>query len=66
MCPLFASLPQNQQLEVWQPLPPTIRKVILATNIAETSVTIPNIKFVIDTGVVKTRYTTFIFLLIYI
>lgn len=32
------------------------RRVIFATNVAETSVTIPNIKFVIDTGKVKCRY----------
>jgi len=31
------------------------RKVIFATNIAETSITIPNIKYVIDTGKVKSR-----------
>lgn len=45
-----------QQLEAWRPAPANIRKVILATNIAETSITIPNIKYVVDTGVVKSRY----------
>ena len=33
----------------------TERKVILATNIAETSVTIDGIKFVVDSGLVKSR-----------
>ena len=31
------------------------RKVIFATNIAETSITIPNIKYVVDTGMVKQK-----------
>lgn len=36
--------------------PPNERKVILSTNVAETSLTIPGIKFVIDGGHVKARY----------
>ncbi|XP_032432673.1 ATP-dependent RNA helicase DHX33 [Xiphophorus hellerii] len=53
--PLYASLPPTQQLRVFQPAPKGCRKVILATNIAETSVTISGIKFVIDTGMVKAK-----------
>ncbi|MEQ2304534.1 putative ATP-dependent RNA helicase dhx33 [Ameca splendens] len=53
--PLYASLPPAQQLRVFQPAPKGCRKVILATNIAETSVTISGIKFVIDTGMVKAK-----------
>lgn len=53
--PMYASLPPGQQLRVFQPAPAGKRKVILATNIAETSVTIPGIKHVIDTGRVKAK-----------
>ncbi|XP_032901810.1 ATP-dependent RNA helicase DHX33 isoform X2 [Amblyraja radiata] len=56
--PLYASLPPLQQLRVFQQGPKDRRKVILSTNIAETSVTIPGIKYVVDTGMVKAkRYT---------
>uniref|UniRef100_A0AAQ4RRW8 ATP-dependent RNA helicase DHX33 n=1 Tax=Gasterosteus aculeatus aculeatus TaxID=481459 RepID=A0AAQ4RRW8_GASAC len=53
--PLYASLPPAQQLRVFQSAPKGCRKVILSTNIAETSVTISGIKFVIDTGMVKAK-----------
>ncbi|WCJ22099.1 RNA helicase family protein [Euphorbia peplus] len=53
--PIFSSLPSEQQMQVFMPAPPGHRKVILATNIAETSVTIPGIKYVIDPGFVKAR-----------
>ncbi|XP_054022396.1 ATP-dependent RNA helicase DHX33 [Dryobates pubescens] len=53
--PLYASLPYSQQLRVFQPAPKGCRKVILSTNIAETSITIPGIKFVVDTGMVKAK-----------
>uniref|UniRef100_A0A673GQX2 RNA helicase n=1 Tax=Sinocyclocheilus rhinocerous TaxID=307959 RepID=A0A673GQX2_9TELE len=50
--PLYASLPPAQQLRVFQP---GSRKVVLSTNIAETSITISGIKYVIDTGMVKAK-----------
>ena len=57
--PLFGSLPSNQQLKIFRPLKnkygKTIRKIILATNIAETSLTIKNIKYIIDSGFFKMR-----------
>lgn len=53
--PIYAALPQEAQLRVFQPAPLGTRKVVLATNIAETSITIPGIKYVIDTGFVKAR-----------
>ncbi|KAJ3342494.1 hypothetical protein HDU93_002253 [Gonapodya sp. JEL0774] len=53
--PLFASLPTNLQTRVFEPAPRGTRKVILATNIAESSVTIPGVKYVIDTGVEKRK-----------
>ncbi|KAF5738029.1 hypothetical protein HS088_TW13G00923 [Tripterygium wilfordii] len=52
---IFSSLPSEQQMRVFMPAPVGFRKVILATNIAETSVTIPGIRYVIDPGFVKAR-----------
>ncbi|KAG1220422.1 hypothetical protein G6F35_006721 [Rhizopus arrhizus] len=55
VCPLFAALPPSQQQKVFDPAPANTRKVILATNIAETSITISGIKYVIDCGLAKLR-----------
>ena len=46
---LHSSLPDGQR-DVFNPAPPGCRKIILATNIAETSITIPDVKYVVDTG----------------
>lgn len=53
--PIYSSLPSEQQMNAFKEAPNGFRKVILATNIAETSVTIPGIKYVIDPGLVKAR-----------
>lgn len=53
--PLFAALPQNAQQLIFQSTPPRTRKVILSTNIAETSVTVPGVHYVIDTGKAKIK-----------
>lgn len=53
--PMYAALPPEAQLRVFQPAPPNTRKVILSTNIAETSITISGVRYVIDTGFVKSR-----------
>nr|XP_039255538.1 ATP-dependent RNA helicase DHX33-like [Styela clava] len=53
--PLYASLPKHQQLKAFHATPQGARKIVLATNIAETSVTIKGIKYVIDTGRVKAK-----------
>ncbi|KAL3358313.1 hypothetical protein AABB24_015444 [Solanum stoloniferum] len=53
--PIFSSLPSEKQMRVFMPSPAGHRKVILATNIAETSVTIPGIRYVVDPGLVKAR-----------
>ncbi|KAL9096799.1 MAG: hypothetical protein Q9163_006411 [Psora crenata] len=54
--PLFAALPQAAQQRVFQPAPPKTRKVILATNIAETSVTVSGVRYVIDCGKAKIKH----------
>ena len=43
------------QAKIFAPAPVGTRKVILATNVAETSITIPGIKYVIDTGLCKEK-----------
>lgn len=53
--PLFAGLPQEEQMEVFEPVVNGSRKVILATNIAEASVTVDGIVYVVDCGFVKLR-----------
>ncbi|CAD7927890.1 unnamed protein product [Amoebophrya sp. A120] len=55
ICPLYAALPFDQQMSVFTPAPPNARKVVLATNIAETSITIPGIRYVVDSGYVKLK-----------
>lgn len=54
--PMHGSLTHHDQLKVFFSVPRGVRKVILATNIAETSVTIPGIVFVIDCGFVKLKW----------
>ena len=53
--PLFSLLPVESQLRVFQSPPEGTRLCIVATNIAETSLTIPGIKYVVDCGRVKER-----------
>ena len=53
--PLFAALSQAAQQRVFQPAPRKTRKIIIATNIAETSVTVPGVRFVIDSGKAKIK-----------
>lgn len=50
LCPLYGALPLAQQQKAIQPAPPGRRKVVLATNIAETSLTIEGIRLVVDSG----------------
>ncbi|KMP00845.1 pre-mRNA splicing factor ATP-dependent RNA helicase PRP16 [Coccidioides immitis RMSCC 2394] len=53
ICPIYANLPSELQTKIFEPTPPGARKVVLATNIAETSLTIDGIVYVIDPGFVK-------------
>lgn len=53
VCSIYSNLPQELQSKIFQPTPSNTRKVVLATNIAETSITIDGISYVIDPGYVK-------------
>ena len=53
--PIYGSLPTSEQLKVFDRTPRGVRKVIVATNIAEASVTINGIVYVVDCGFVKLR-----------
>lgn len=53
--PLYATLPQDQQSRVFHSTPRNTRKVILATNIAETSITVPGVRYVLDCGLQKVK-----------
>jgi ATP-dependent helicase HrpA len=57
--PLYARLPAPEQQRIFQPpSPPHARRIVLATNVAETSLTVPNIGSVIDTGLARiSRYS---------
>ena len=54
--PLYARLPQSEQSRIFKEH--TKLRVILSTNVAETSITVPKIKYVIDTGLARiSRYS---------
>jgi ATP-dependent RNA helicase DDX35 len=48
ICPLYAGLPPNVQKNAFEPPPRNTRKVVIASNVAETSVTIPGVVYVVD------------------
>lgn len=54
--PLYGSLPAASQMLIFKRAPQHTRKVVIATNIAETSLTIDGIRFVIDAGFVKLNF----------
>ncbi|KAH7103318.1 P-loop containing nucleoside triphosphate hydrolase protein [Auriculariales sp. MPI-PUGE-AT-0066] len=51
--PVYSALPSEMQTEIFEPASPDARKVVIATNIAETSITIDGIYYVVDPGFVK-------------
>uniref|UniRef100_A0A1A8F9B5 Pre-mRNA-splicing factor ATP-dependent RNA helicase DHX16 n=1 Tax=Nothobranchius korthausae TaxID=1143690 RepID=A0A1A8F9B5_9TELE len=53
--PIYANLPSDMQAKIFTPTPPGARKVVVATNIAETSLTIDGIIYVIDPGFCKQK-----------
>ncbi|KAK4620855.1 ATP-dependent DNA/RNA helicase DHX36 [Fulvia fulva] len=55
ICLLHSAVPAAEQREVLDPPQSGCRKIILSTNIAETSVTVPDVKYVVDTGKLREK-----------
>lgn len=53
--PFYSLQPEPHQRRVFEPTEEVVRKVVVATNIAETSVTVPGIAYVVDSGRVKEK-----------
>jgi ATP-dependent RNA helicase DHX8/PRP22 len=53
ICPVYSALPTEVQSKIFEPAPPCKRKVVVATNIAEASITIDGIYYVVDPGFAK-------------
>ena len=51
--PLFARLSADEQERVFKPS--NARRIVLATNVAETSLTVPGIRYVVDTGLARVK-----------
>lgn len=56
--PLYARLPAKEQQKIFNPEKQATRRIVLATNVAETSLTVPGIHYVIDSGLARiSRYS---------
>ncbi|GAB5360696.1 hypothetical protein AAMO2058_000649300 [Amorphochlora amoebiformis] len=53
--PLYSQMPSELQAKIFQKAPPGVRKCIVSTNIAETSLTVDGIRYVIDSGFCKLK-----------
>lgn len=53
--PIYSQMPADLQAKIFDPAPPGVRKVIVATNIAETSLTVDGIMYVVDSGFSKLK-----------
>ena len=54
--PLYARLSSSEQQRIWQPH--AGRRIVLATNVAETSITVPGVRYVVDAGTARiSRYS---------
>uniref|UniRef100_A0A8C7KM46 Pre-mRNA-splicing factor ATP-dependent RNA helicase PRP16 n=1 Tax=Oncorhynchus kisutch TaxID=8019 RepID=A0A8C7KM46_ONCKI len=53
--PIYSQLPSDLQAKIFQKAPDGVRKCIVATNIAETSLTVDGIMFVVDAGYCKLK-----------
>jgi pre-mRNA-splicing factor ATP-dependent RNA helicase DHX38/PRP16 len=54
--PIYSTLPCDLQSKIFDPVTKGTRKCIVATNIAETSLTVDGIRYVIDTGYIKMKF----------
>lgn len=52
--PLYARLSRNEQEQIFRPQG-NIRRIVLATNVAETSLTVPGIRYVVDSGLARVK-----------
>ena len=53
--PVYSAMPSELQIKIFEPAPPGTRKCIVATNIAEASLTIDGIYYVVDPGFTKIK-----------
>ena len=59
---LHAQLPKKEQMRVFEPTAEGTRLVVVATNVAESSITIPGVRYVVDTGRSRNRvYVSYVF-----
>ena len=54
--PVYSALPSELQSRIFEPAPPGKRKCVIATNIAEASITIDGIFYVVDPGFAKIKF----------
>lgn len=55
VCPIYSTLPSDMQAKIFEKTQPGARKIVLGTNIAETSLTIDGICYVVDAGFCKQK-----------
>ena len=53
--PVYSNLPSEMQTRIFDPAPPGTRKCVIATNIAEASLTIDGVYYVVDPGFAKQK-----------
>ena len=57
--PIYSQLPSDLQAKIFQKAPDGLRKCVVATNIAETSLTLDGIMYVVDSGYCKMKVRAF-------
>lgn len=56
--PIYSQLPADLQSKIFEKAPDGMRKVVVSTNIAETSLTVDGIIYVVDTGYCKLKVSS--------